>query len=66
MFLILNNISEKKMAAIDNLTAILYKVDDIRLEQVPVPEPSADQVKYQLIRYFISYTGNVLAIQPYR
>ena len=38
------------MAAIDNLTAILYKVDDIRLEQVPVPEPSADQVKYQLIR----------------
>ncbi|XP_023348337.1 sorbitol dehydrogenase [Eurytemora carolleeae] len=32
------------MAASDNLTAILYKVDDIRLEQVPVPEPSADQV----------------------
>ena len=50
VFLILNKISEKKMAAIDNLTAILYKVDDIRLEQVPVPEPSADQVKYQLIR----------------
>ncbi len=40
----------KIMAASDNLTAILYKVDDIRLEQVPVPEPSADQVKYQLVR----------------
>ena len=39
-----------KMADSDNLTAILYKVDDIRLEQVPVPEPAADEVKYQLIR----------------
>lgn len=28
----------------DNLTAILYKVDDIRLEQTPVPEPADGQV----------------------
>jgi len=28
----------------DNLTAILYKVDDIRLEQTPVPEPAEGQV----------------------
>merc|ERR1712123_547485 len=36
--------SLEKMAAEDNLTAILYKTDDIRLEQQPVPEPGADQV----------------------
>jgi len=28
----------------DNLTAILYKTDDIRLEQQAVPEPAEDQV----------------------
>merc|ERR1719210_974015 len=28
----------------DNLTAILYKTDDIRLEQQPVPEPKDGQV----------------------
>ena len=33
------------MAGEDNLTAILYKTDDIRLEQQPVPEPGADQVR---------------------
>jgi len=30
--------------ATDNLTAVLYKVDDIRLEQRDVPEPADDQV----------------------
>jgi len=28
----------------DNLTAVLYKTEDIRLEQQPVPEPGPDQV----------------------
>ena len=28
----------------DNLTAILYKTEDIRLEQQEVPEPASDQV----------------------
>merc|ERR1739838_757352 len=34
----------KKMASEDNLTAILYKTDDIRLEQQAVPQPADDQV----------------------
>lgn len=32
------------MAPQDNLTAILYKTEDIRLEQQEVPEPASDQV----------------------
>jgi L-iditol 2-dehydrogenase len=28
----------------DNLTAILYKVNDIRMEQTSIPEPEGDQV----------------------
>ncbi|XP_066994503.1 sorbitol dehydrogenase [Anabrus simplex] len=28
----------------DNLTAVLYKVNDLRLEQRPIPEPKDDQV----------------------
>jgi len=32
------------MAAEDNLTAILYKTDDIRLEQQPVPSPGPEEV----------------------
>ncbi|GFG31918.1 hypothetical protein Cfor_11973 [Coptotermes formosanus] len=30
--------------ATDNLTAVLYKVNDLRLEQRPIPEPDDDQV----------------------
>ncbi|XP_039275521.1 sorbitol dehydrogenase-like isoform X2 [Nilaparvata lugens] len=32
------------MAAIDNLTAILYKKEDLRLEQKPIPEIQDDEV----------------------
>ena len=32
------------MCADKNLTAILYKTDDIRLEETPIPEPGPGQV----------------------
>ncbi|XP_021922007.1 sorbitol dehydrogenase-like isoform X2 [Zootermopsis nevadensis] len=34
--------------ATDNLTAVLYKVNDLRLEQRPIPEPDDDQVLLQM------------------
>ncbi|XP_069695339.1 sorbitol dehydrogenase-like [Periplaneta americana] len=34
--------------ATDNLTAVLYKVNDLRLEQRPIPEPNDDQVLLQM------------------
>ncbi|XP_023016450.2 sorbitol dehydrogenase [Leptinotarsa decemlineata] len=32
----------------DNLTAVLYKINDIRLEQRPIPEPKCNQVLLQM------------------
>ena len=32
----------------DNLTAILYKTGDIRLEQTAIPEPGDDQVMLKM------------------
>ena len=33
-----------QMGDTDNLTAVLHCTDDIRLEQLPVPQPGSDQV----------------------
>lgn len=42
------------MATTDNLTAILYKTGDIRLEQTAVCEPKGDEVSTVEVGYVYS------------
>ncbi|GJQ69295.1 hypothetical protein Trydic_g6429 [Trypoxylus dichotomus] len=58
----------------DNLTAILYGVNDLRLEQTPIPEPKDDQVLLRMeavgicgsdVHYLVKgYIGQFVVRQP--
>ena len=49
----------------DNLTAILYKTDDIRLEQQDVVEPGPDQVIMHPKYFRTHHTGGSFCIATF-